>query len=292
MINLEHMVIFVASAEHGSFSAAARALKRSISSVSMCISNLEDDLNVQLFDRSRKHPTMTPAGERLLTHAQTLLRQAQRLDSVVQDVNDAVEEFFTIGIGELVPMGLVEEHIAKTIRKFPNTKFKVVRGSRKDLQRRFEAGDLQVLLRAQSAGVDTEADFFQFDVVDMVCVCSPDSELADLGRVDNESLIATRQIICESMHENPMLHIEATLSNDTMLVTAMSDLIQLVEQDIGWAFIPKIEAEARTKFGGLTIFQPEFAITSRGIALDFLIKPSYELGPVAHYLKSQFIKTP
>ncbi|WP_163130629.1 LysR family transcriptional regulator [Agarivorans sp. Alg241-V36] len=288
MINLEHMVIFVASAEEGSFSAAARALKKSISSVSMCISNLEDELNVQLFDRSRKHPTLTPAGERLLTHAQTILRQARRLDSVVQDVNDSVEESFAIGIGELVPMGLVEERIAKTIRQYPNTKFKIERGRRDELQEKFESGQLQVLLRSQSAGVDTEADFYQFDVVDMVCVCSPDSALADLELVDNESLIATRQIICESMYENPMLQIEATLSNDIMLVSSISDMIQLVEQDIGWAFIPQVEAEERMKFGGLTIFKPEFAITSRGIALDFLIKPSHELGPVAHYLKAQF----
>lgn len=290
MINLEHLVIFVASAEQGSFSAAARALGRSISSVSMCISNLEADLNVTLFDRSRKHPTLTSAGERLFTHAQTLLRQAHRLDSVVKDVNESVEETFSIGLGELVPISLVEDRLAKTIRQYPNTQFKVVRGVRKALQEQFESDELQVLIRAQSAGVDTEADFYQFETADIVCVCSPDSELADLEIVDNESLIATRQLICESMYENPMLKIEAILSNDTMLVSSMTDMIRLVEQDIGWAFIPKEEAEERIQSGGLKVIQPEFAISTRGIALDFVIKPN-QTGPIAHFIKAEFTKT-
>lgn len=290
MINLEHLTIFIASAEQGSFSAAAKYLGRSISSVSMCISNLETDLNVTLFDRSRKHPTLTPAGERLFSHAQTLLRQASRLDSIVQDLNESVEESFTIGIGELVPMSVIEERIAKTIRQFPNTKFRLVRGARTDLQNKFESKELDVLIRSQSAGVDTEADFFLFDVIDMVPVCSPDSELADKEIVDNESLIATRQLICESLYENQMLKIEGTVSTDIMLVSSMSDLIRMVEQDIGWAFVSRDEAEERVELGQLKIFTPEFAIARRGVALDFLVKPSSSLGPVAHFIKAQFAK--
>ncbi|MEZ9925528.1 LysR family transcriptional regulator [Vibrio breoganii] len=292
MINLEHLVVFIASAEHGSFSAAARALNRSVSGISMCISNLEADLNVTLFDRSKKHPTLTPAGERLSSQAQTLIRQANRLDSIVQDLNESIEEDFAIGIGELVPMEIVEERIAKTIRKFPNTNFRIVRGTRAYLQHKFEAGELQALVRAQSAGIDTDADFYLFEVIEMVAVCSPDSELADMDVVDNESLITTRQIISESMYSNRMLNIEATVSTDIMLVSSTHDLIRMVEQDIGWAFVSRVEAEPRVEAGELMIFIPEFAVANRGIALDFIIKPKAHAGPVAQFITSQFAAQP
>lgn len=288
MVNIEHLTIFVAAVEHGSFSAAAKALGRSVSGVSMCISNMEDDLGFALFDRSTKRPTLTSAGERLLIHAQTLLRQATRLEDVIAAVNDDVEESFTIGLGELVPIQLVEEQVAKTIRQFPNTKFNFQRGTRKQMDMLFVNDSLDVLIRAQGAGVDTDADFYQFVIADTVCVCSPDSELADMDEVDNETLIATRQLVCESMFDNPMLKIEAIVSNDVMLLSSMNDLIQFVEQDLGWAFVPKCQIEDRVNTGALTTFMPQFALSTRGIAFDLLIKQKAHTRPVATYFSGLF----
>ncbi|GLP96303.1 LysR family transcriptional regulator [Paraferrimonas sedimenticola] len=287
MINLDHLVIFITAVEQGSFSGASRALKRSVSNVSTSISNLESDLNVTLFDRSKKYPTLTPGGERLFSHAQTLLRQAARLDHIAQDVNNSVEEQFNIGVGEEVPMSLIEERIAKTIRQFPNTKFRLVRDSRDQLQSRFESGELDVLIRVE-AGLETDADFYTFEIFDMVPVCSPDSALADGEIVANELMIASRQLICESLFDNDMLRAEVTLATDVMLVSAMSDLIKMVEQDIGWAYISLIEAEDRAAAGTLKIITPEYSLINRGAALDFCIMPANQLGPVAQFIKSQF----
>ena len=50
--NDDNLRIFIAAIDHGSFSGAARALKRVPSAVSMAIANLEAELGLQLFDRS------------------------------------------------------------------------------------------------------------------------------------------------------------------------------------------------------------------------------------------------
>lgn len=48
--SIEQLQAFVASAEQGSFSAAARHLGKAQSVVSAAIANLEADLNLSLFD--------------------------------------------------------------------------------------------------------------------------------------------------------------------------------------------------------------------------------------------------
>ena len=54
--------VFLAALDHGSFSAAARALSRVPSAVSMTIAHLEAELAVQLFDRSGRTPRLLPRG--------------------------------------------------------------------------------------------------------------------------------------------------------------------------------------------------------------------------------------
>ena len=77
---LEQLRHFVAAADAGSFSAAARQVGRAQSAVSTSLGLLEADLGVELFDRSRRNATLTRAGEVLLLEARELLRQAGGLE--------------------------------------------------------------------------------------------------------------------------------------------------------------------------------------------------------------------
>ena len=63
MASHEVLQAFVQAATQGSFSAAARKLGKSQSTVSAAVASLEIDLNVVLFDRSSRKPTLTPAGK-------------------------------------------------------------------------------------------------------------------------------------------------------------------------------------------------------------------------------------
>ena len=58
-LNLDQLRVFVAIADQGSFSAAARHLRRAQSAVSNAIVNLEAALGVSLFDRSGWKPQLT-----------------------------------------------------------------------------------------------------------------------------------------------------------------------------------------------------------------------------------------
>ena len=56
--NSDNLTIFLTVLDKGSFSAAARALKRVPSAVSMAVANLEAELGFELFDRHSREPPM------------------------------------------------------------------------------------------------------------------------------------------------------------------------------------------------------------------------------------------
>ena len=88
---LDYYRIFYETACHASFSTAARHLYISQSAISQCIHQLEKDLNVQLFTRSRRGVTLTKEGLLLfqkvesaiqsIEQGETLLARLHHLDS-------------------------------------------------------------------------------------------------------------------------------------------------------------------------------------------------------------------
>ena len=65
-VSFDQLRMFVAAADEGSFSAAARRVQRTQSAVSEAILNLEAQLGVVLFDRSGRYPKLTIEGAVLL----------------------------------------------------------------------------------------------------------------------------------------------------------------------------------------------------------------------------------
>src|SRR5271156_3625484 len=61
-LTLDQMRVLVAVAETGSFSAAARRLRRGQSAISQAVQAMETTLGVPLFDPSTRTPTLTDAG--------------------------------------------------------------------------------------------------------------------------------------------------------------------------------------------------------------------------------------
>ncbi|VTR34556.1 HTH-type transcriptional activator AllS [Serratia fonticola] len=60
----EALLAFVEAAALGSFSAAARRLRKSQSTISTAIANLEADLGLTLFDRQARQPVLTELAAR------------------------------------------------------------------------------------------------------------------------------------------------------------------------------------------------------------------------------------
>jgi DNA-binding transcriptional LysR family regulator len=80
MDRAEAMAVFVQVAEHRSFAAAARRLKRSPAAVTRVIGELEARLGVRLLNRTTRAVSLTEAGERFMAGARRVLTDLEEIE--------------------------------------------------------------------------------------------------------------------------------------------------------------------------------------------------------------------
>jgi DNA-binding transcriptional LysR family regulator len=85
---IRHLVAFTTVLEAGGFTKAARILNLTQSALSHQIKTLEDQLGVQVFARIGKRTVLTQAGEILLTHARTVLRELADARQALLELRD------------------------------------------------------------------------------------------------------------------------------------------------------------------------------------------------------------
>src|SRR5688572_27114742 len=89
-------------ARTGSFAGAARELGRVPSALTYNVRQLEDALDVLLFDRSSRHARLTAAGEELLNEGRRLLAEVEAVANRVKRVAGGWETQLTIAVDEVM----------------------------------------------------------------------------------------------------------------------------------------------------------------------------------------------
>lgn len=91
LITLDALQTLDAIERRQSFAAAAEELHRVPSAVSYTINKLEEDLGVELFDRSRRRAELTATGRLVLEHGRHILKAAEELTALVRQTADGWE---------------------------------------------------------------------------------------------------------------------------------------------------------------------------------------------------------
>src|SRR3546814_18335744 len=76
---INHLRAFVAVCDQGSFSGAARKLRRAQSAISHAIKALESAFDVELFDRNARKAQLTAAGRSLLPYARAVISRTAEM---------------------------------------------------------------------------------------------------------------------------------------------------------------------------------------------------------------------
>jgi DNA-binding transcriptional LysR family regulator len=120
-ISLDQLRAFIAAADEGSFSAAARRLGRVQSVVSGLISSFEKQIGVSLFDRSGRFPKLTPQGSIILADARNIAAGLDLMKSRAQGMASGQEHELSLVVSILLPISIVSEAAKEFRLKFPAT---------------------------------------------------------------------------------------------------------------------------------------------------------------------------
>ncbi len=196
---------FLAVAEHLSFTEAANCLFVAQSSLSRNISNLEEELNLKLFVRTKKYVRLTPAGAILFEEFAKLEQQATEAINRARKAQSSLEGLLRIGIIENQRSEhFLPQSISSLRKNLPNLKVDLLRGNFKELRDALAKNEIDISMTV---------DFDLGEYLNQNVVYQPFFRSAGRCVISKYHPLAHQEIIClEDLKKEPLIAISPDIS--------------------------------------------------------------------------------
>ncbi|WP_218938214.1 LysR family transcriptional regulator [Parashewanella tropica] len=290
MYNIEHLKMLVFAADLGSFSACARKLGKVQSAVSQGINNLEIDLDIQLFDRSTRKPTLTTEGERIYECAKAILQQSFELEKVAESIHEKEEKIIKIAVDKAVQTPLFNKALQNFSQQYPYTQIELLTIASTDIVNSFYNDNIDVGIMFSDLAFKHEVEICYVGNIKFYPVCHPSSPLADLSIVNDNSLLPYRQIVLRG-EQGKELQQFISFSKKLWWSNAFDSMLSMVEQNIGWAYLPSYMVEEKLKEKKLCKIKVSFDHKPWNLPVDIVTKRGNAKGPALSWLFNELKKS-
>ena len=157
-MTLTELKYIVAVAEARHFGQAAERCFVSQPSLSASVKNLEEELGVTLFERSKRGVFLTEAGEQIVAQARRTLKEAERVKTVARQGRDPLKGTLRLGVIHTIAPYLLPDLVAALRRTAPGMPLDVEENTTANLDRMLKAGELDAVILAlpfEGPGIET-----------------------------------------------------------------------------------------------------------------------------------------
>lgn len=251
------MRLFIAIAEEQGLTKAAARESIAASAASKRLSDLEEDLEVQLFERSAKGMALTAAGESLLRHARHILTAAHTLATELSQYRLGVRGYVRVLANLSAIVAFLPEDFESFFVMHPELRIELEERPSSGVIRGVHEGWAEVGICSADADIGgLNAVTYRTDR--FVLLMRPDHELVGKGPLNYADTLAFDQI---------GLHAESSIFMRS----------QMAAREAGRPFnkrihVPSFDAVCRTVQAGLGIAlipEPVFRILGQGMGLHF-----------------------
>lgn len=235
--------VFLAVLDHGSFSAAARALGKVPSAVSMAIAQLEAELDLPLFDRQGREPQPTDAARALEPRARQLASQLRQLHAHALSLHGGLERRLSLAIAPDLMATPWSGPLAVLAREFPALEVDVLTVPQADALRMLHDGSVHLALAFERERVDEREAFEEVGSELLVATMAASHPLVSQGggpgvrRLRLEDLLDMRQIVVAS--RDGSLDPRYVISRQVWRTDSQHATLSLVQAGLGWAYLPR-----------------------------------------------------
>ncbi|HEY6144179.1 MAG TPA: LysR substrate-binding domain-containing protein [Flavobacterium sp.] len=138
----------LAVAEHKNFTLAAEKCFVTQPTLSMQIQKIEEELNVQIFDRSKKPIQLTDIGQKIVTQAKNIVNEADRIKDIVEHQKGFIGGEFRLGIIPTIMPTLLPMFLNNFIKKYPKIKLIIEELNTDEIILRLKNGHLDAAIAA------------------------------------------------------------------------------------------------------------------------------------------------
>lgn len=281
---LDSLAAFVETCGSGSFSAAARRLGKSQSTISEAIANLEIDVGVALFDRSHRQPVLTEAGQALLAQAREVLAASERFGRTASQLSGGQEPRLTVAMSDTYQSEQLETILGKLDRRHPELEFECLVAEDADVIAAVQRGRAQLGLLAarESYPLDLEHATLP-ELSEMVLAVCREHPLAALGQVTAADLRATRELrIAPYVRDTRQMAPGRYWSAPSYLM-----LLEMAAMGFGWTRLPRWLVE---RFAPATLVELRAPGWPQRIRVDVVWSNQRTLGPAGAWMLESVLR--
>jgi len=181
-LNLHQLEIFLCIARERSFSRAAERLRISQPSVSIQIRNLEDSLEVKLFERLGRRVYLTREGKVVLEHAKKISAIVSGLQKEIKGLRGIRRGQLSAGCSRVPSATLVPLAVAQFKAQYPETEISIKTGRSHEVERWVVENEVDLgVIEGDPAGTLLTKEPWYED--ELVLVVSPRSRLLKRRRL-------------------------------------------------------------------------------------------------------------
>lgn len=235
MINLDHLNVITTILDTGSFQLASEKLNKARSAVSYSVKQIEEHLQIQVFDRSQYRPSLTSEGKALVPEIRQLLKQARGFEDFARTLRGDTEVDLRLGVSSVFPVAQLSGLLRSLRARFPTTtvhlEFEVASGERLLLS---EQVDLAIFA-APTRNIALE--YRQIDTLQVPLVIARDLIPGAAQDVTREDLARHPQVVVKSTDEKSP---DTGLLDDApkWFVTELGAKKDLICAGLGWGRLP------------------------------------------------------
>ncbi|MCI5107423.1 MAG: hydrogen peroxide-inducible genes activator [Pseudomonadales bacterium] len=246
--SIKQLKYLCAVAEHKHFSKAAEACHVTQSTLSAAIQELESQLGVVIFERSKKNVLITPLGERLLHQARIILGDVEDFVSLAKSHDEALAGEIRLGVIPTIGPFLLPHLLADLRKRYTKLKLFLKEDLSAQLVQRLQQGDLDLIILAFPYATPDMETLTLFR--DEFLLCLPQGHALEKSKnVRQQQLRGEKLLLLEEGHclRDHALEACKLESADTDLVyqgTSLHTLVQMVANGLGVTLLPAMAVEA------------------------------------------------
>lgn len=184
-MEIKQLQSLVAISEHGTFSAAAKALDTVQSNVSAHIARLEKELGTTLVDRTSG--TLTDEGEMVLTRARRILHEMEDIDADIHSLGETATGDCRIGTLGTTARWLMPPLLNSLVRHHPGVRPAIIEGATSALLLRLSSGEIDAAI-VHFPIVDTALDATELFAEELLLLAPKKHVLAERSTISLEEL--------------------------------------------------------------------------------------------------------
>ncbi len=148
IMTITQLQYVLAVAEHKNFTLAAEKCFVTQPTLSMQIQKVEEELNIQIFDRTKKPIQLTDIGQKIVNQAKNIVNEADRMKDIVEQQKGFIGGEFKLGIIPTVMPTLLPMFLNTFVKKYPKVKLIIEELNTDDIILRLKNGNLDAAIAA------------------------------------------------------------------------------------------------------------------------------------------------